>query len=100
MVRNYKSNEERVKEFIETKLISSLKNNDLDYNKVILGMAMDLNVKKELVMKMLQSYSEINKIGIYISIPSDEIVDWLKNERKVEEEVESIREINIGGKKK
>ena len=99
MARNYISNEQKIKDFIEIKLIPILNNNDLDINKILPNMAMELDVKKELILKILQNYAEVNKIGWYLTIPSEKMIDWLKEQKEIDNEVEDIKKLNIGGKK-
>lgn len=83
----YKSKREQIKEVIENFVIPGIIKNDIDYNKVIDGIAKETGASKVLVVEMLQYYinnGDIAELRI-LTIPKEKIDNWLKN-MKIEAE--------------
>lgn len=101
----YESNAEKVKNFIEIRILPVLKKrNDLDYYETINAIASHLSVSKKVVEKEIDSLIELKKVQEIrqLTILEEEIPEWLKETIEREKETNQILKENMemGVKKK
>lgn len=106
MRKQYESQEEKINNFLDNKIIPILKKKDLDHDKVIKAICLELGIKKEKVEQSISNLIELGKIKeIHIlTIPNDQLDNWLKDffekEKEEKKEVKKVDEIlNIKNKK-
>lgn len=88
MPSQYKSNREKVNEFLEHKILPLIRKKDLDYYEVINIISVQLGVSKKLVeesIKMLVGNGRIAEIRV-LTVTEEQISGILKELRDAEEE--------------
>lgn len=83
----YKSKREEIKEFINKKVLPLLKNEDLDYTKLINAIAHETSSGLYMVEEILNNYIEAGAIKkiITLTIPDSNLpsfMDYLKDKRE------------------
>ncbi|MBU1121968.1 MAG: hypothetical protein KKF54_04650 [Candidatus Omnitrophica bacterium] len=82
----YTTTRQKVKDYIETNILSFLKQKDLNYNKVIELVKLKTSCSENLIQDILKEFinsGKINEIHI-LTIPDDKIDEWLQEIREME----------------
>lgn len=92
----YTSKRDKIKDFIETKILTALAEADLDYDKVEYLIAQETGASVNMVRELLKGYIALGKIQRakffnpntkkyeetnVLTIPDDKIEDWLKAQK-------------------
>lgn len=81
---SYQSQRERIKRYIEDKILPYVKKKDLSYYKVVNGISGDLGVSISMVEDVLKNFIDTNKIKEIrqLTIQDHEIPHWMEEEKE------------------
>lgn len=94
----YESKKEQISKFIEDNVIPAVKRKDLDYDKVIKGIADQFGTTEDIVNNIIKRFVSLGKLAEchVLTIRDDEIKDWLvelerEQKEKKEDEKKSLQ---------
>ena len=90
MPSKYISTREKVMDYIENNILLFLKQKDLDYYEVIKIIKIKTSCSENLIKNILKDYINSGKIKEIrvLTIPDEQIGEWLKNLKEMEEQKE------------
>lgn len=101
MPSKYESQEEKISSFFKEKILPALKKQDLDYNKVVNLISVELGVKEEKIKQTISKFIKLGEVKELhtLTIPDDQVDDWLKDLSKTEKEIQDeIQGVGLHGK--
>jgi hypothetical protein len=90
---SYQSQREKIRNYIEEKIVLNLKERELDYYKFIGLSAQDLGVSESLVIDVLRSFINSERLECVLRLSVDEIIK--QNEKYNNETKENLKKAGL-----